>query len=281
MAGKSADSRRSVSVGWTLHHRPTVRRARSARDDGYWELSARPLHILIFLIPFIVLFEVGASRYLFDAAHESSQTIRAWSMLLVFFQEFGVAGRFLPAATIITVLLVWHVMLRDSWRPRPMVIGGMFMESLVWTVPLVVAVKLVLLFGASAHAAAQVTVQSAGGIDTLSREGRATISIGAGLYEELLFRMIGVALLHAVFVDLCRLGERWGTILAVVIAAAAFAAYHDPKGVDGHVDVIRMISLVVAGSYFGAVYVARGFGIVVAVHAMYDLLVLVALRPGA
>lgn len=275
MAGKSADARRSGGVGWALQHRPVVRRARGGRAESYWERSTRPLHILVFLIPFIVLFEIGSGRYLSDPAHETFRTIRAWSMLLVFFQDFGVAGRFLPAATIVTVLLVWHVMLGDSWLPRPAVIGGMFMESLVWTVPLVVAVKLVLLFGSSAQAAAQ----TVGGLESLSREGRATISIGAGLYEELLFRMIGVALLHAVLVDLVKMSERWGTVLAVLIAAVAFAAYHDPMGPDGHLEVVRAISLLVAGIYFGAVYVMRGLGIVVAVHAFYDLLVLVALRP--
>src|SRR5262249_20779918 len=143
--------------------------------EGYWELSIRPLHTLLFLIPLIVLFEIGSIRYLSDPAHGTVETIRAWSMLLGFFQDFGVAGRFLPAATVVTVLIVWHVMLRDSWRPRPTVLAGMLMESLVWTVPLVVAVKLVLLFGGSAQAAAQ----SGGGIESLSREGRATISIGA------------------------------------------------------------------------------------------------------
>ena len=259
-----------------MQHRPVVRRARASPAGGYWELSTRPLHILLFLIPFIVLFEWGSSRYLSDPAHGTTETIRAWSMLLVFFQDFGVAGRFLPAATILTVLLVWHIMLRDSWRPRPAVLGGMLTESLIWTVPLVVAVKLVLLFGAAAQVAAQAT----GGIESLSREGRATISIGAGLYEELLFRMIGVALLHAVFVDLVRMSEKWGTILAVLVAAAAFAAYHDPTGPAG-LQVVKAASLLVAGVYFGAGYVMRGVGIVVAGHALYDLLVLVALRPGA
>jgi membrane protease YdiL (CAAX protease family) len=267
----AADSRRPRAS--VLQHRPVVRRGR--RGGDYWDLSARPLHILLFLVPFIVLFELGSSRYLADPAHGTVETIRAWSMLLAFFQDFGVAGRFLPAATILTVLVVWHVMLRDSWRVEPWVPGAMLVESLIWTVPLIVAVKLVLLLGA----AVQPAVQAAGGIEGLSRQGRISISIGAGLYEELLFRMIGIALLHAVLVDLFRIKDRWGTVLAVVISAVAFAAYHDPFGADRHLQVLKACSLVVAGGYFGTIYLLRGFGIAVGVHVMYDVLVLVALRP--
>jgi hypothetical protein len=268
-----ADSRRPRAS--VLQHRPVVRRTRPTGD--YWDLSARPLHILIFLIPLVALFEWGSSRYLADPARGTVETIRAWSMLLAFFQDFGVAGRFLPAVTITTVLLVWHAMLRDPWRIKLWVVGAMLVESLIWTVPLIVAVKLVLLLGAAARPAAQVV---GGGIAGLSREGRVAISIGAGIYEELLFRMIGIALLHAILVDLIRLKDQWGTILAVALSAVAFAAYHEPFGRDGHLDVPWALSMLVAGGYFGTVYLLRGFGIVVGVHIVYDILVLVALRPG-
>ena len=60
---------------------------------------------------------------------------------------------------------------------------------------------------------------------------------------------------------------------------AAFAAYHDPIGPDGRLQIVRMLALLVAGSYFGLVYIVRGFGIVVAVHAIYDILALIVLKP--
>src|SRR5690606_28441143 len=114
---------------------------------------------------------------------------------------------------------------------------------------------------------------------SLPWQARLTISIGAGLYEELLFRMIAIAALHLVFVDLARLSESMGRVLAVGLSAAAFAVYHDLSSSGGALDPARVLFFLCAGVYFGAIYLWRGFGIVVAVHALYDVLVLVLLRP--
>jgi hypothetical protein len=86
-------------------------------SERYWHLSTCPLHILAFLLPLIVLFEIGSNLYLADAAHATVQTIRAQSMLLGFFQEFGVVGRYLPAITIVTVLLTRSCSWAWRWSP--------------------------------------------------------------------------------------------------------------------------------------------------------------------
>ncbi|HBS29059.1 MAG TPA: hypothetical protein DEB06_06325, partial [Phycisphaerales bacterium] len=113
----------------------------------------------------------------------------------------------------------------------------------------------------------------------LSKGALATIAVGAGLYEELLFRMVGIALAHVILADLLGMRDFAARAVAVVISAAAFAAYHDIAGPAGF-DLGRAAIYFFAGVYFGAVYVLRGFGIVVAVHALYDLAVLVVL-PGS
>jgi membrane protease YdiL (CAAX protease family) len=115
------------------------------------------------------------------------------------------------------------------------------------------------------------------GINALSDQALITISIGAGLYEELLFRMLGIALLHIIFVDLARMSDKWGTGLAILISAAAFAVYHDVTAPSGDLQITKALSLLCAGGYFGLLYIFRGFGIVVGVHALYDIAVLVGL----
>lgn len=262
--------------GWSLQHRPVVRGRRD--EHGYAKLSMRPLHILVFLLPLIIAYEVGSVRFLSHQAHGTIETIKAHSILLAFFQDFGIAGRFLPALTLLTVLLVWHVLNGDSWRIRPAFLGGMLMESVAWTIPLMVLVALIDLLGNGLGAPPAATLQATSSLAAMSDQAKITISLGAGLYEELLFRMIGIAALHLVFVDLARLGERWGIALAILVSAAAFAVYHDVVLPGGQLDTLRAASLMFAGAYFGLIYTMRGFGIVVAVHALYDILVLVLLQ---
>lgn len=251
--------------GWVMQHKPVQRGSRKGGGGGlgYFELSRRPLHILALLLPLIVAYEIGSARY-------PAENIRAHSVLLGFFQDFGIAGRFLPGLAMVTVLLVWQVLSNDRWRLRPLVLAGMLAESLVWSIPLMVMLALLYKTGASPAAAADGPQ-----LADLPWQARLTISMGAGLYEELLFRMIGVVALHMVLVDLGRMNERLGTVLSVLLAAAAFAAFHDVIDSHGHLQVLLALQLMFAGSYFGFLFVTRGFGIAVMVHVLYDVFVLV------
>jgi membrane protease YdiL (CAAX protease family) len=265
-----------------MQHRPLTPSRRGAR--GYLELSRRPLHILAFLLPLVLFYEIGSAIHLADATHGTIDTIRAHSILLGFFQDFGVVGRFLPGAALIAVLVVWHIFNHDRWRLRPLIIGGLTVEAMVWTIPLVVLIALLQYAAGSparAPAAAQALLSGPATMAEMSWQARLTISLGAGLYEELLFRMIGIAALHLVLVDLARLSDRAGSILAIAISAAAFAVYHDITTATGEFDIIKAFALLGAGVYFGIVYLARGFAVVVGVHALYDIFVLVVLPPAA
>ena len=263
---------------WTVQHRPVTAKRRA--PEGYLAVSQRPLHVLAFVLPLIVLYEWGAMRYLEGAGAGNGETIRAHSMLLAFFQDFGLAGRFLPGVALVVVLLISHALHRDRWRVSPLVVLGMGLEAVVWTVPLIVVSILLVwtLFGSDSKPAAA----AAGALPDLmlrSREARVTVALGAGLYEELVFRMIGMAALHMVFVDLAKLKEGTGRLLSVLGAAAAFALYHDGAWQSGQVSVAA-VPYFVAGAYFGMVYLYRGFGVVVGVHALYDVVVLLDLLGG-
>jgi hypothetical protein len=249
--------------------------------SSYVTASARPLHVLAFLLPLILLYEIGSHSYLGAASSGATgiENIKAHSLILGAFQDMGAFGRYVPAALIVIVLLAWHMFLRDPWRVHPTYLAAMAAESLLWTVPLLVLVALVqLAIGGPAPAAQGAPATTSQLILSLPREGRIVISIGAGLYEEFLFRMVGIAALHAILVDVVRLKERGGTLLAVLIAAIGFSIYHDITAPSGAILTGKAISLLVAGVYFGVIYVLRGFGVVVAVHALYDIFVLVLLR---
>lgn len=246
------------------------------RATGYFAEAQGPLHILVFLLPLLLVYELGALLYL-SGGDGPPKNIAAWSMLARFFEMFGAFGFHLPAALLVTVLLLWHVLLRDPWRVRPLVLVGMAMEACLWTVPLTILLIVLqsVLGGEGTPAAARVMAQAgdSGTLRDLPWQARLTISAGAGLYEELLFRMIAITALHAVLVDVLRLSDRVGGAIAVVVSAGAFAAYHLPPGGTG-VGLGWLSPYFVAGVYFGALYLVRGFGLVVGVHFLYDVVVL-------
>lgn len=240
-------------------------------DFSYAKLATRPLHVLVFLLPLIVAYEIGSARYLTRPG--VIETVQARRIVRDIFDVFGAASFFLPGAALVAVLLAWHIFVKDRWRLRPAVLIGMLLESALWTMPLLV---LAMMFGAKAAAA----TDTATALTSQPWQARLTLAIGAGLYEELLFRLVLITFLHFVLVDLAKVEHKGGCVLAVLISAVAFAFYHkiSDAGNPGLVSLQLLIFYTLAGAYFGAMFFLRGFGIVVGAHALYDAIVL--LVPG-
>ena len=234
---------------------------RHPRDD-YLTRSREPLQILVFLAPLIVAYELGAAYFLAGEAGGYAEDIRAHRLLADFFRAFGVGGFYLPGIALAVVLLVWQVIGKNRWRVSGPALGGMLLESAVWTIPLLVLAQA--LSGLRAEDA--VPLAGTSEIESLPLGARAAIAIGAGLYEELLFRLVAIALVHLLVADLLGAPARVADVIAVLTAAVAFALYHE--------DATNFLFYTTAGVFFGGLFIARGLGIVVATHAIYDLVVL-------
>lgn len=253
-------------------------RLRSRRvAEGYWDASRQPLHILVFLLPLVIAYEAGLLWLL--RSDQGVLTIKVHRMLLQVFDAFGIniaGGLSLPGIALVVVLLLWHVLTRKPWNIDLRVIGLMALEAVVWTLPLLVIAQVI----AQATPAAAVTGGPESMLGSLGVFQKIMVSLGAGLYEELVFRMLFIALLHAILVDIGKATHELGAGVAIVVSAVFFTYYHFAGG--GIVDhpVQRAIFYAVAGLFFGTVYVMRGFGIVVAVHALYDIVTLLFLQGG-
>lgn len=280
--GSRTPSARTLRTGGTSSPRPAPTSSRVPLGERrYAWVSQRPLHVLVFLLPLVIAYEVGSALYLFGES-STGETIRAHEQLSRLLGAFGTSGLgvFLPGALLVAVLLAWHILSKDPWRLRASVLGGMLVESILWTVPLLV-------LGAMAQRVANETlsaaaVNGANAIASSPTPTKLTLAIGAGLYEELLFRLFGIAAIHFVLADIFRMKTRPAIVVAVLISAIAFALYHDATvfasgaGGVGGLDIERFAFLTIAGVYLGGIFVLRGFGIVVAAHALYDVVVFVA-----
>lgn len=289
--GRSSQSARSGGKGGATRRSSRGKPLVLGRpDENYAQLSTQPLHILAFLTPLLIAYEIGSALYLSHGAGADggvSRTIRAEGLLTQFFRWFGVGGLYLPGIALVVVLLLWHAMTRAKWTIRLPVLGWMFVEAVAWTPPLVVLLQFVgrLATGGAAGGAPVATAlvgtqPGLGGLEALSVPERATIAIGAGLYEELLFRMLAIAGVHLIAADLLGVKDKWARGVAVAVSAAAFALYHDVTLASGGLDWAKLVIFALAGVYFGVIYVVRGFGIVVGTHALYDLAVLILLPSG-
>ena len=231
---------------------------------------------LYFLLPFLVLYEVGA----WQLWQEQGGPLTAHRMIWEFFESLGIAGGVhLPAIVLVVVMLSKHIVKKtDPWAPEPKLYVGMAFESLVFAAPLFV--MMTVLFGRSTDinsASALAQVITPGGPEGEAvgpwAQWRASVvvALGAGIYEEIIFRMFAILALHVLTKDLLALPEEVCVLTSVIVSSLAFALIHFNS--QNPFDAGKMLFYFLVGIYFAAIYWTRGMGIVVAVHVLYDVLV--------
>jgi membrane protease YdiL (CAAX protease family) len=214
----------------------------------------------------LLLYEWGAWQY---AADFKGRSLIARTLLNDFFQRFGMSSLYLPALIVVVVLFCWHLVRRDPWGPQPLLHMWMWLESIVLALPLfVLGVAIFREPTAQLPVAEAVQVGASG----LGWQASLVLSMGAGIFEELLFRLIAIALLHMLLVDLLSVSEYYGAIGSVLISSIAFALVHQGQLYEGgSFQLAKFLFFTAAGIYFAGVYLLRGFGIAVATHAIYDV----------
>lgn len=245
-------------------------------SNGYFKVSSQPLHILLFLLPIIIVYELGSTGFV-GSGIESK--LEAQDMLVRFFDLLGVLGLHLPAIALVVVLFVQHIINKDSWRVAPMALLAMIAESAFLTGPLIIMV-IILQPEMSTMMIQAATPPAATGVANDEFLQGIFLSFGAGLYEEMLFRLVLITAIHFVITDVLSFKDKTGKAFAVLLSAVAFAWLHQGVYTSSNGLNIRMaLFYILAGVYFGILFLSRGLGIAVGVHLMYDLLALV-IMPG-
>lgn len=247
------------------------RRPKRELSDAYRDVTHRPLQCLVFLLPMVILYELGMAWAFGDRVRGAGPTLAAEQLIMWFFSLFGGTGYYLPGALLVAVLLGWHVASRNPWKIQWPPLAGMAGESVLWAIPLLFLQHRL------------VTLQAGGQLAPVDfHEGppraiqELLLSIGAGIYEELLFRLIIIGLLNLLLVDICGMKQVAGVAAAVIISSLLFALHHyKPIGTDTW-EAGAFAFRAAAGAYLAAVFVLRGFGLAVGCHAMYDVFAFLA-----
>ena len=248
---------------------PTVTPAAVRESDRfvpYLEASTYPLTSLAFVFPLVVAYEAGTRWWASDPVSHVQQRIVAFNLMQSFFAWFGVTGLYFPAFTVASVLMAWHLARGDGWTAaRPLVLLGMVAESAMYAVPLV---GLGYAFQRYLPLLTHVSLYARPSGRTYAL---VVLSIGAGVYEELIFRLVAFTVLHFLLVDCLRVPKRLAIPLMVLTSAVAFSLYHyRPTGTEPF-QWESFTFRTIAGVYFGLIFACRGFGLTAGAHSAYDV----------
>ena len=233
------------------------------RRDTYRRHTLCPLNSLVFIAPMLLLFQVGAAIY--------GTSLLAPQDLHKLLKYFGATAAYLPAVTIVLVLLLQHVFHKDPWRIQPKVLAGMFGESILWMIPLIALIHLSGRLMAHQAASGPAGERLAEGLFQ-----QIILAVGAGIYEEFLFRLVFISMTLLIFVDIFGLKKDLFAMLAVFVGAVVFSLYHLSAEQLTSLSTFPWVEFIfrgVAGVYLGGLFIFRGFGVAVGAHAFYNLYV--------
>jgi len=227
----------------------------SSEPDSYWSISRTPLTSLVFTLPLVLAYEGGV---LLLGRGSPRNGADVWLRTLL--DSLGFGQYFLLPALTLVGLLAWHHVEHDRWRCSLGVLVAMAGECVLWAAALIGIARLQDRFWPLAAGVGEGVL------------ARLVAFCGAGLYEEVLFRLL---LLPALAWLLARLGA--GPVAApfwaVVISSLLFSLAHYVGPLGDVFDPFSFTFRFLAGVFFALLFTARGFGIAAGSHAVYDILV--------
>ena len=102
-----------------------------------------------------------------------------------------------------------------------------------------------------------------------------TLAIGAGIYEEFLFRVLLIAGLSGILGFVFMWDKTFKKIIAVILSGVIFSAFHFMGEYGDFFSMELFLIRFFAGLILGVLYMYRGFGITAYTHSIYDLIVLI------
>jgi hypothetical protein len=237
--------------------------------SSYWQVSRAPRYSLLFALPLLVFYQVLA---LLLAHGERSVRNGADVILQALFT--AVAGAWGPPLFMVCLIAAGAWLVTRDLRTR-----GSRLRAGVFAAMLGESIALALIFG---FVVGSVTSGVLGMLQTLAVPAgrdidwwtRLMVSLGAGIYEELLFRVLLVGALAAAARALLGWRPLTAGMAATFAGAAIFSAFHYIGPYGDRWQLYSFAFRMVAGLFFSGLYLARGFGITAWTHALYDVLLL-------
>lgn len=234
--------------------------------EDYWSDTRRPLTSLLFLLPWIATYEAGILILSQPGSNGLRNGADYWLRSLLMMS--GPGRILLLPVLVIAILLSWHLIRRYPWTIRLETQIGMLAESLLLAVALVAAGQVHrLLFVNLRMPDNDACLLALHGPMT-----RAVSYIGAGVYEEVVFRLLLLPAIFGAF-RVMEFPARWAAAMSAISTGFMFALAHHIGPAADAFNLFTFSFRMAAGIFFASVFFVRGFGITVGCHAAYDLLV--------
>lgn len=270
-------------------------------QGSYLERTSRPIYALMYLLGFVVVYEFGvflmSPDILTRPLNEIPGLVVAFAWMHGSLTWFGLSNKFAWMGTpfiFVIVLVAMQFTNKSSFKVKPKDFFPMTLECFAWAIPLIV---FGILLGRTSnsppelHANFAKTGQQVSSLVSQTDTPQIQVEsnnnllldivagIGAGIYEELIFRLILIWLLVVLFKDLLGFSEGVAVLYAILISSFLFSLHHHFYFLDGKIvksdQLVPIIFIfrMLAGSYLSVIFAFRGIGICAATHIYHNIIV--------
>ena len=273
------------------------------KPDSYFDRTRRPVYAITYLLGFLIIYELSLILIKSDIITLTTKNVRvvsfAWiqNMLVTYLNFTPRATWFVTPLVVILILLALQITSKTKWKVYFKDFLPMTIECILLALPLI-ALCLVMNRTPTAqpetaslanplqtvfcsantgidHLAAHINSNGERSADLLVR---IITGIGAGIYEELIFRLILICVFMMILQDFLNVSAKSAIVISVMASAILFSLHHHIFYIDGAIQIGENFSLVrflfrtFAGIYFAAIFASRGFAIVAGTHIFYDII---------
>jgi len=229
---------------------------------SYWKVTKNIFYSLLFIFPMLFLYEVMCWLQFMDKAAEIRNGADALLRQLII--GVGNSSESIYALILLVVFIVIIFFNRGVVRNGQLkfiFLLLMIVESLFWCIGFLILMS--------------VSEQLI--LSILERNiipEQFYLAIGAGIWEELLFRVGAIGLSLGFLTKIIGYSGIYSAILAIIFSAILFSLFHylGPFGDSFTYKSFYLRTL--AGVFLGSLYLFRGLGITVYTHIFYDMVII-------
>ena len=229
---------------------------------SYFIQTRSSFYSFLITIPLFIIYEIG----IIFLSKDDIIVVRngADFLMRAMLESFGIFGLYgLGAFFFIGFIVTYVFFLKDKDLPdiKTEYLFFMVFESVVWAILLYILLSkfMILLMIPLGKAILQQVI----------------LAVGAGIYEEFLFRVLLISGLSSIIGFVFLWKEKVSNIAALIIAAAIFSGFHFMGEYGDYFTMELFLLRFFAGVILGILFYTRGFGITAYAHSIYDLFVLI------
>ena len=232
---------------------------------NYVVSTKTPLYSLVFTLPLFFIYELGIifanTNDLISLRNGADSIMRETLEIFGIFGFYGIGAIFLLSAIIV---FLFHKKYLHEIIFKIDYLFLMMVESFFWSILLFLFMSFIL---KNSH------LLILGNHSKILMQ-QVILSVGAGIYEELVFRVFLIAVISVMVGFVFQWKGTLKNWLAMVISASLFSYFHFVGEFGDWFSFDIFVIRFFAGIALGSLYFIRGFGITAWTHSIYDLIVL-------